>query len=78
MIYRVMIKRITGYISITQIVFGIKTLTTPNVITDRLMFKVDVNYKDKESVMDVISGMRMWDGENFTLKRKSSRELPNN
>ena len=33
-------------------VLGIKTLTTPNATTDRLMFKVDVNYKDRDSVMD--------------------------
>ena len=33
-------------------VLGIKTLTTPNATTDRLMLKVDVNY---------ISGLRMWD-----------------
>ena len=31
---------------------GIKSLTTPNATTDRLMFKVDVNYKDRDSVMD--------------------------
>ena len=33
-------------------VLGIKTLTTPKATTDRLMFKVDVNYKDRDSVMD--------------------------
>ena len=33
-------------------VLGIKILTTPNATTDRLMFKVDVNYKDRDSVMD--------------------------
>ena len=33
-------------------VLVIKTLTTPNATTDRLMFKVDVNYKDRDSVMD--------------------------
>ena len=56
-------------------VLGIKTLTTPNATTDRLMFKVDVNYKDKDSVMDSDFWPKNVGCREFYFKRKVEQTI---